>query len=149
MAAWWTNFNERSRLWLYNLSASMSFFWGLALFEAIWIAWNTAAPPAMRFDPGPQFLIMLLVGNQFQLFYLPVIQATQKLLQESDERQEHYMRQALRNSADQLEMLSTLARTQIALLERLEALESANHQILNQLIKQTAEIVEELEDEHS
>ena len=64
---------DRLAVWVTDRVGSMGFFLLIAAWTAIWLAWNTLAPPAMRFDPAPAFAVWLFVSNLLQLHLMPQI----------------------------------------------------------------------------
>jgi len=81
----WHWLREDSAWPFFRVAGSMLFFWGMAAFELVWATWNTVAPPPWRFDHSPTFPVMLLLGNQVQLFYLPILQSAQMMLNRRDD----------------------------------------------------------------
>ena len=114
----------------------MVFFWGMAAFEALWVAWNVAGPPGLRFDPAPGFVVLLLLGNQVQLFYLPVIQSAQKVLSRQGDRRQEEMAVVLTNMRDMM-------RTLVAVIDRLEA----SVERVDDRVEQVQEMVDALDGE--
>ena len=57
----------------------MGFFFLLFAWTIIWSIWNIFAPPNLRFDPFPAFVLWLFISNMLQLFFLPLIMVGQNL----------------------------------------------------------------------
>lgn len=107
----WHWLREDSAWPFFRVAGSMLFFWGMAAFELTWATWNSIAPPEWRFDQFPTFPVMLLLGNQVQLFYLPILQSAQMMLNRQDE-------QRRQRDAQILEAMMTLIETQKATVSR-------------------------------
>ena len=76
---------EQLAVWITDRVGSMGFFLLIAAWTAIWLAWNTLAPPAMRFDPAPAFAVWLFVSNLLQLHLMPLIMVGQNLEERHDQ----------------------------------------------------------------
>jgi uncharacterized membrane protein len=57
----------------------MGFFLIIFGWTVSWLAWNTLAPRAARFDPAPAFVMWLFVSNMIQIFLMPLIMVGQNL----------------------------------------------------------------------
>lgn len=57
----------------------MMFFILIFAWTVTWLAWNTLAPKAIRFDPFPGFVLWLFISNMIQLFLMPLIMIGQNL----------------------------------------------------------------------
>ena len=76
---------ERLAVVITDRVGSMGFFLLIAAWTAIWLAWNTLAPPALRFDPAPAFAVWLFVSNLLQLHLMPLIMVGQNLEERHDQ----------------------------------------------------------------
>ena len=116
-----------SAWWFFRLSSSMWFFWGMLLFEILWVGWNLAVPSPLQFDKAPGFVILLLLGNQVQLYYLPVIQSAQRVISAQGDQRQEDMRLLLQSVRDMMvaqvttmERYRTLEENQTKMLQNLE-----------------------------
>ena len=105
----------------------MWFFWGMLLFEILWVGWNLAVPSPLQFDKAPGFVILLLLGNQVQLYYLPVIQSAQRVISAQGDQRQEDMRLLLQSVRDMMvaqvttmERYRTLEENQTKMLQNLE-----------------------------
>lgn len=58
---------------------TMGFFIIIFVWTALWFGWNMFAPPTMRFDPYPAFVLWLLISNLIQIMLMPLIMVGQNL----------------------------------------------------------------------
>ena len=80
---------QKLALWITDHVGSMGFFLLIFCWTAGWLSWNMFAPPAMRFDPYPAFVLWLFISNMVQIFLMPLIMIGQNLQSsESDARAE-------------------------------------------------------------
>ena len=97
------------------------FFFILSLWTLLWLGWNLYAPPDLRFDPAPAFVIWLFASNIIQLVLLPLIMAGQNLEGKFAERRaeadfeinkkaEHEIEVIIAHLENQNELLMELAR---------------------------------------
>ena len=70
---------ERVAVWITDHVGSMGFFLIIFGWTVSWLAWNTLAPRAVRFDPAPAFVMWLFVSNMIQIFLMPLIMVGQNL----------------------------------------------------------------------
>ena len=70
---------DKIAVWITNKVGSMGFFVIIFIWTAIWLSWNFIAPPAIRFDPYPAFVLWLFISNMIQLFLMPLIMIGQNL----------------------------------------------------------------------
>jgi len=70
---------ERVAVWITDHVGSMGFFLIIFGWTVSWLAWNTLAPRAARFDPAPAFVMWLFVSNMIQIFLMPLIMVGQNL----------------------------------------------------------------------
>jgi uncharacterized membrane protein len=70
---------ERSALWITNHVGTMGFFLVIFTWTVAWLGWNALAPPALRFDPFPAFVLWLFMSNVIQIFLMPLIMVGQNL----------------------------------------------------------------------
>jgi uncharacterized membrane protein len=70
---------DKIALWITDHVGSMGFFIIILVWTAIWLGWNTLAPPASRFDPFPAFVLWLFISNMIQIFLMPLIMIGQNL----------------------------------------------------------------------
>ena len=70
---------EQFALLMTKRVGSMGFFLVIAIWTAFWLAWNTLAPVAIRFDPFPAFVLWLFISNLIQIFLMPLIMVGQNL----------------------------------------------------------------------
>jgi uncharacterized membrane protein len=57
-----------------NANELHKFLWTL-----FWLGFNTLAPPNMRFDPYPAFVLWLFISNMIQIFLMPLIMVGQNI----------------------------------------------------------------------
>ena len=69
--------DEKLGLWITVHVGTMGFFAVLAAWILIWVVWNLG--PFHHFDPGPAFVILLLVSNFIQLLLMPLIMVGQNV----------------------------------------------------------------------
>jgi uncharacterized membrane protein len=70
---------ERLGLFVVNKLGTVGFFILLAVWTFGWLGWNMFAPPQIRFDPFPGFVLWLFISNVIQLILLPLIMIGQNL----------------------------------------------------------------------
>jgi len=70
---------EKFAIWTTERVGTMGFFFLLFAWTIIWLIWNIFAPPNLRFDPFPAFVLWLFISNMLQLFFLPLIMVGQNL----------------------------------------------------------------------
>jgi len=70
---------ERLAVWITDHVGSMGFFLLICAWTVCWLAWNTLAPKAVRFDPAPAFVMWLFISNMIQIFLMPLIMVGQNL----------------------------------------------------------------------
>ena|SRR5258706_7997708 len=70
---------ERLAVWITDHVGSMGFFLLICAWTISWLAWNTLAPKAVRFDPAPAFVMWLFISNMIQIFLMPLIMVGQNL----------------------------------------------------------------------
>jgi len=70
---------EKFAIWTTERVGTMGFFFLLFAWTIIWSIWNIFAPPNLRFDPFPAFVLWLFISNMLQLFFLPLIMVGQNL----------------------------------------------------------------------
>lgn len=70
---------NRLALWITERVGTMMFFIIIFAWTITWLAWNTLAPKAIRFDPFPGFVLWLFISNMIQLFLMPLIMIGQNL----------------------------------------------------------------------
>src|SRR5215510_7403596 len=70
---------ERVALWITNRVGTMGFFLVIFSWTVLWLSWNTIAPPSLRFDPFPAFVLWLFMSNMIQIFLMPLIMIGQNL----------------------------------------------------------------------
>ncbi len=58
---------------------TMGFFLIIFAWTVLWLAWNALAPPAVRFDPYPAFVLWLFISNMIQILLMPLIMVGQNL----------------------------------------------------------------------
>lgn len=74
-------------VWMTRRAGSVGFFACVLGWTIAWLAWNTAAPSGMQFDPFPGFVLWLFISNVIQLLLLPLIMVGQQVLgRKSDAR---------------------------------------------------------------
>ncbi len=59
---------------------SPGFFIIIAVWTVVWLLYNLIAPPGLRFDPGPAFVLWLFISNMLQILLMPLIMVGQNLL---------------------------------------------------------------------
>jgi uncharacterized membrane protein len=70
---------ERVAIWITDRVGTMGFFLVIFVWTVVWLAWNTLAPNAARFDPFPAFVLWLFLSNMIQIFLMPLIMVGQNL----------------------------------------------------------------------
>jgi len=65
--------------WITVHVGTMGFFILIFIWTISWLSWNMFAPPAMRFDPYPAFVLWLFMSNMIQIFLMPLIMIGQNL----------------------------------------------------------------------
>ncbi len=76
---------DKLALWITNHVGTMGFFIIIFIWTALWLGWNAMAPPAMRFDPFPAFVLWLFLSNMIQIFLMPLIMIGQNLQSQHSE----------------------------------------------------------------
>lgn len=99
-----------------NIVGSWPFIITQSLVLCFWITWNSNAPKAKRFDPGP-FVLMNLVLSTQAAFATPLILMSQKRQSEIDRQRDIETHSHAR---------STLVST-VQIMEELETLEEKLH----------------------
>jgi hypothetical protein len=57
----------------------MGFFFLVAAWTVLWLAWNTVGPVEPRFDSRPAFVLWLFISNLLELHLMPRIIVGQNL----------------------------------------------------------------------
>ena len=70
---------EKFAIWITERVGTMGFFFLLLAWTIVWAIWNIFAPPNLKFDPFPSFVLWLFISNMLQLFFLPLIMVGQIL----------------------------------------------------------------------
>jgi len=70
---------EKFAIWITERIGTMGFFFLLFAWTIIWSIWNIFAPPNLKFDPFPAFVLWIFISNTLQLFFLPLIMVGQNL----------------------------------------------------------------------
>jgi len=70
---------EKFAIWITERIGTMGFFFLLFAWTIVWLIWNIFAPPNLKFDPFPAFVLWLFISNMLQLFFLPLIMVGQNL----------------------------------------------------------------------
>ena len=70
---------ERAAVWITDRVGNMGFFLLIFTWTMAWLAWNTLAPKAVRFDPYPAFVLWLFLSNMIQIFLMPLLMVGQNL----------------------------------------------------------------------
>ena len=70
---------ERLAVWITDHVGTMGFFLIIFCWTAVWLAWNSLGPKAMRYDPYPAFVLWLFISNMIQIFLMPLIMIGQNL----------------------------------------------------------------------
>jgi len=70
---------EKFAIWITERIGTMGFFFLLFAWTISWLIWNIFAPPNLKFDPFPAFVLWLFISNMLQLFFLPLIMVGQNL----------------------------------------------------------------------
>jgi uncharacterized membrane protein len=70
---------ERVAILITDRVGTMGFFLIIFAWTVVWLGWNTLAPPAVRFDPFPAFVLWLFLSNMIQIFLMPLIMVGQNL----------------------------------------------------------------------
>ncbi len=70
---------ERLAIFVTEHIGTMGFFFIILFWTIIWIGWNTFAPPRLRFDPYPAFVLWLFLSNMLQMLLMPLLMIGQNL----------------------------------------------------------------------
>lgn len=70
---------DRLALWITHHVGTMGFFIAIFSWTICWLGWNMFAPPQLRFDPYPAFVLWLFISNMIQIFLMPLIMIGQNL----------------------------------------------------------------------
>jgi uncharacterized membrane protein len=70
---------EYVALWITEYVGTMGFFLAVFVWTILWLSWNMFAPPPLRFDPFPAFVLWLFISNMIQIFLMPLIMIGQNL----------------------------------------------------------------------
>ena len=70
---------DKVAVWITEHVGSMGFFMIIFGWTLLWLSWNTLAPPHLRFDPFPSFVLWLFISNMIQIFLMPLIMIGQNL----------------------------------------------------------------------
>ena len=100
---------------------TIGFFFILAFWTLVWLAWNLYGPRLWRFDPAPAFVIWLFASNIIQLILLPLIMVGQNIEGkfaerraeadfEIDQKAEHEIEVIIAHLENQNELLLELIR---------------------------------------
>lgn len=58
---------------------TMGFFFIILAWTILWLGWNISAPPKVRFDPYPAFVLWLFISNLIQIHLMPLIMVGQNI----------------------------------------------------------------------
>ncbi len=70
---------EKFAIWITERIGTLGFFFLLFAWTIVWSIWNIFAPPNLKFDPFPAFVLWIFISNMLQLFFLPLIMVGQNL----------------------------------------------------------------------
>jgi uncharacterized membrane protein len=119
---------DRLAVWVTDHVGSMGFFFIIAIWTGVWLAWNTLAPAGLRFDPAPAFVLWLFISNLIQLHLMPLIMVGQNLQDRYAEfRAEadfQVNQKAEREIETVLDHLTSQNELMLEILRRIERLES-------------------------
>jgi len=73
------SFLEKVAVGVTEYVGSMGFFIIIFVWTILWLGWNILAPPELRFDPVPAFVLWLFLSNMIQIFLMPLIMIGQNL----------------------------------------------------------------------
>jgi uncharacterized membrane protein len=71
--------SEKFAIWITDRVGTIGFFFLILTWTVLWLGWNVLAPPAVRFDPYPAFVLWLFISNMIQIFLMPLIMVGQNL----------------------------------------------------------------------
>ena len=71
--------SERFAIWITEGIGTISFFFTIFNWTAIWLAWNMFAPQHLRFDPFSGFVLWLFISIMMQIFLIPFLMVGQNL----------------------------------------------------------------------
>lgn len=71
--------SEKFAIWITNKVGTIGFFAVIFFWTISWLSWNMFAPPHLRFDPYPAFVLWLFISNMIQIFLMPLIMVGQNL----------------------------------------------------------------------
>ena len=77
--------NERAAIAITRVVSGMPFFWLSCAGIAAWMAWNLWGPLGARFDPGPGFVLLLMILNIGQWLFLSALGNGQAVLSRAGE----------------------------------------------------------------
>jgi uncharacterized membrane protein len=81
---------DRLACWITDRVGTMGFFLVIATWTALWLGWNSLAPPDLQFDPPIAFVFWLFISNLIQLLLMPLIMVGQNVqARYSEQRAEH------------------------------------------------------------
>jgi uncharacterized membrane protein len=116
---------DRLALWITKRVGTMMFFMIIFSWTVVWLAWNTLAPKAFRFDPFPGFVLWLFISNMIQLFLMPLIMIGQNLQgRGADDRAKNDYKVNLKAEKEILQIQDQLAK----ILARIDELQSGKGQ---------------------
>lgn len=101
--------------WITGKIGTMTFFYVIFCWTAIWLLWNLLAPKNLQFDPAPDFLMWLFISNMIQIFLMPLIMIGQNLqgkhaeiLADNDFEVNKIAEQEIKELKEQLQYLTEL-----------------------------------------
>lgn len=70
---------DKMAIFITEKIGTFGFFLIIFVWTVLWMSWNFLAPPELRFDPFPAFVLWLFISNMIQIFLMPLIMIGQNL----------------------------------------------------------------------
>ncbi len=114
--------SQRFASWITGKIGTMTFFYVIFSWTAIWLLWNLLAPKTMQFDPAPDFLLWLFISNMIQIFLMPLLMIGQniqgkhaEMLADNDFEVNKKAEQEIKELKEKLEYLTDLIEKRLPL----------------------------------
>lgn len=119
---------DKLALFITEHVGTMGFFFLIFTWTVLWLGWNMLAPPQLRFDPFPAFVLWLFLSNLIQLHLMPLIMIGQNIQGKHAQLRAEYDFETNIKAEKEIELiLFHLGHQQeliLEILKRLERLES-------------------------
>lgn len=120
---------DKLALFVTEKIGTIGFFFIIFIWTFVWLGWNVLAPPSIRFDPYPAFVLWLFISNLIQIHLMPLIMVGQNIQgKHAQLRAEHDFetdRKAEREIETILLHLENQQRLILKILEKIEKLEKS------------------------